>query len=309
MLINKNLFFLIIGFSIASAAFYLLSFTNKKAIPDASGVPHKIYINSPMQFVMPAMPDTIWFLNERVPIEKSDVKESLERELIITVYRNAQTILNLKRSTRFLPVIDSILQIYNLPSDLKYIAVAESDLSNAISPSGATGFWQFMKPTALEYGLEINEEIDERYHFEKSTHAACKFLKRAFNKYNNWLLAIASYNCGAARLDEYITAQKVNNYYDLLSNNETGRYLFRIIAIKLVTEKPELFGYFLNANDYYQPVAIKKISIDTTINNLVDFAQQQKVSYKNLKMANPWLMKNKLTVAKNKKYELAIPIK
>lgn len=258
---------------------------------------------------MPSLPDTILFMDEKVPIERYDIKESLERELLIAVYRHAQTYLNLKRATRFFPVIEPILQTHKIPLDLKYIAIAESDLSNAISPAGATGFWQFMKPTAIEYGMEISEDVDERYNLEKSTHAACKYLKRAYAKYNNWLLAIASYNCGSGRLDEYVNTQKVDNYYDLLSNIETGRYIYRIIAIKLVTENPESFGYFLSQNDYYQPLPTKKIEIDTTINNLADFAKQNKITYKDLKVANPWLLKNKLTVAKDKKYQIAIPLK
>ena len=254
-----------------------------------------------------ALPDTFDFAGERMPLEFFDVRESLDRELLISAYRHSATITLIKRAGRFFPVIEPILAEYGLPDDFKYLAVAESDLSNAISPAGATGFWQIMQATGREYGMEINQEVDERYDLEKSTRFACSYILKAYNKYGSWTMAAASYNAGNRGVDQQIGIQKVNSYYDLLLNEETARYIFRIASYKLIFTHPERYGINIDKSDLYPVIPYVEMKVDTAVASFEQFAKAFNTNYKMLKFLNPWLRKPNLTTKPGKEYIIKVP--
>lgn len=253
-------------------------------------------------------PANIDFAGEETPLQIADVRERLDRELLINANLDATTLLIIKRANRVFPIIEPILKKYNVPDDFKYLAVIESGLVNAVSPAGARGVWQFMPNTAREMGMEVNDLVDERYHLEKSTEAACKYLLDAKNKFGNWTLAAASYNGGMTGVNKQIEMQKVTNYYDLLLNDETSRYVFRILALKEIMREPSKFGFTFNEQDLYSALPSKKITIDSSITDLATFAKDQGINYKILKIHNPWLRDKKLVNPGKKKYELEIPL-
>lgn len=255
------------------------------------------------------LPEHVEFAGERVPLEDPDVWERLDRELHVNTFWHSNTIFILKRGHRWLPEIDRIMAGYGIPADLKYLAVIESDLKNVVSPSHAVGFWQLLKSTAVEYGLEVNSEVDERYDPLKSTEAACKYLVKAHGKFGNWTNTAASYNIGMRGLQKSFDKQGVTSYYDLLVGDETSRYVFRAIAIKLIFKDPGTYGFHLSESSLYKKEPLKSIVIDHSISNLRDFAFKQGINYKILKRYNPWLRKNKLTVRKGKTYTILIPEK
>ena len=248
------------------------------------------------------------FAGEKAPLQISDVRERLDRELLINANLHSSTILIMKRANRAFPIIEPILQKNNVPDDFKYLAVIESALINAVSSAGARGVWQFMPETAKEKGMEINESVDERYHLEKSTEAACKYLLAAKEKFGSWTLAAASYNGGMNGVSKKIEEQKVADYYDLLLNDETSRYVFRILALKEIMKNPVKYGFNLFPSDLYESIPSKKIEVDSTINDLADFAKTQGVNYKILKIHNPWLRDKRLLNPTKKKYEIEIPL-
>lgn len=249
-----------------------------------------------------------WFAGERIPVENFDVRERLERELIINSYRHSSTILNLKNSARFFPVIEKILKENGVPEDFKYVAVAESDFRNATSSAGAKGIWQFMEGTAGDYGMEVTEEVDERLHLEKATRAACAYLNRYEQQFGSWTLTAAAYNMGASGLGKEMGNQKFDNYYDLNLNEETNRYIFRIVAIKEVMEHPEKYGFDLDPKQFYPPLdQYAIVTVDSSIANLGDFARQYGTTYRMLKLYNPWLRGFKLSNPKGKVYDIKIP--
>ncbi|HPE41333.1 MAG TPA: lytic transglycosylase domain-containing protein [Bacteroidales bacterium] len=256
----------------------------------------------------PPIPQTVTFCGESVPIDIYYVREGLERELIIHCYQHSRTIQTFKRSTRFFPEIEMILKEEGLPEDLKYLCVAESSLENVVSPAKAAGFWQFMAATGRSYGLEINEYVDERYHLEKSTRAACAFLKDLKSKLGTWSLAAAAYNMGETGLQRNINEQSINNYWDLFLNQETSRYVNRIISYKLMFEDPEKYGVHLKVTECYRPIPYKEVSVDSSINNLFDFARTNNILYRELKEMNPWL-RDKMLPVKGKRYVIRIPEK
>lgn len=255
----------------------------------------------------PFIPDELEFSGETVPLKYYDIFESLEREMLVNTYYHSQTILFIKKANRYFPIIEPILKDNNIPDDFKYLAVAESGLANVVSPAEATGYWQLLESTANDYGLEVNNEVDERYHLEKSTEAACLFLKDSYEKYKNWTLVAASYNVGRRGIDRQIDRQGETDYYNLLFNEETARYLFRILAIKLVLEDPMRYGFDIKKEDLYKPVKYNLVSIDKSIPDIGTFAREQGTNYKLLKYLNPWLRDNKLTNAKGKEYIIKIP--
>lgn len=253
------------------------------------------------------IPKRIDFANERVPIEIYDVRERLDRELLINVYWQSNTILMLKRSNRWFPEIEGILKKNKIPNDFKYLALIESGFVNKTSLAGAEGFWQFLKETAIKYGLEINNEVDERYNLEKATEASCKYLNEAYKKYNNWTLAAVSYNAGFTGIDKQIEKQKVKNFYDLLLNDESSRYVFRILAIKIIVSNPIKYGFYLRKKDLYPNIPEYSLKVDTAIGDLADFAFKHKINYKILKYFNPWLRENRLSNKEKKEYFIEIP--
>jgi len=253
------------------------------------------------------LPDSVKFAGERMPLENIDTRESLEREIIITAYRHSSTIMIIKRAPRYFPIIEKILKDYNIPDDFKYLAVAESDLSNQVSPAGATGFWQIMSETGKEQGMEINTEIDERYNIEKSTKFACEYFLKSYAKYGNWTLTAASYNGGRNGLDDQISIQHENNYYDLLLNDETARYIFRTVAYKLIIANPSLYGFDLTDKELYPIMKYNEVKVDSAVKDFSMFAKKFETNYKILKMLNPWLRKPYLTNKANKTYVIKIP--
>ena len=220
---------------------------------------------------------------------------------------HSSTLLILKRANRFFPVIEPILKQNNIPDDFKYLCVIESALTNATSQAGAKGFWQFMPETAKEKGMEINESVDERYHLQKATQAACDYLAKAKEKFGNWTLAAASYNGGMNGIAKTLEAQQVTDYYDLLLTDETQRYVFRILAVKEIMQNPKFYGFNLEKNEMYEQIPIKIIEVDSTISDLAQFSKLQGINYKILKIHNPWLRDKKLVNLANKKYQIEIP--
>ena len=261
----------------------------------------------PSTVVSPPIPESVFLAGEQVPIESFSVREKLDKELIINTYRHSSSILYLKRASRWFPIIEPILQEHGIPNDFKYLAVIESGLTQAVSPAGASGFWQFMKKTAPEYGLEVTSTVDERYHVEKSTHAACQYLQESYEKFGNWALAAASYNMGMTGVEQRLEAQGVDSYWELHLNSETARYVYRILAVKEVLSKPETYGFQLTENDLYHPHEVRKIAITSSIENLSDFALKNGSNYRELKELNPWLIKESFVASPGKIYTVLFP--
>ena len=247
------------------------------------------------------------FAGEEVPTFMADVQERLDKEMITNMNYHTNTTLVIKRANKVFPIIEPILKKYGVPDDFKYLAVIESSLVNAVSPAGARGVWQFMPATAKEKGMEVSDEVDERYHLEKSTEAACKYLLVAKEKFGSWTLAAASYNGGMNGISKKMEEQQVADYYDLLLTEETSRYVFRILALKEIMSKSEKYGFNIPNEALYYNIPTKKIVIDSSITDLAKFAKTQGVNYKILKIHNPWLRDKKLTVITGKKYEIEIP--
>lgn len=267
-------------------------------------------------FTSVALPEEVNFAGEKVPLENFDVREALDKELLVNTYWHSSTFLLIKRANRFFPVIEPILKKHGVPDDFKYLALAESGLTNVVSPAGATGFWQLLKSTAKENGLEVNDEkvsalyeVDERYNIEKSTEAACKVLKHAYGIYNSWTMAAASYNMGITGLNKQIARQYSRNYYDILLNEETARYIFRITSLKAIVGNPEKYGFSLSKEDLYQPYQSKDIVVSGPIKDIAKFAFQHGTNYKMIKILNPWLRSNVLTNKAGKTYTIKIPVK
>ena len=256
-----------------------------------------------------AIPENLNFAGEMVPVNDPEVMERVDREFLVNTYWQSNALLLMKRAHRYFPVIEPILAKHGIPDDFKYLAVAESGLDNVVSRAGATGFWQIMKPTGKQYGLEINKNVDERYHLEKSTEVACKYLNKYKKKYGNWTLAAAAYNAGTGSIDKYLGIQQVDDYYDLLLGQETGRYVFRIMAIKEILSHPEEYGFEIEKEDLYSAVPTFKVEVDKPVLSFANFAQEYEINYKILKRHNPWLREAHLNNQSNKKYTIEIPNK
>lgn len=257
---------------------------------------------------LPPLPDKISLAGEIVPLSDFEVRERLEREIFVNTFWQSQTILLLKKTKRWFPEIEKILKQQGVPDDFKYLALAESGLSNVVSPSNAAGFWQFLPSTAKQYNLTVNAEVDERYHLEKATVAACKYLKEAYAKFGSWNLVAASYNMGIDGLQKQIDTQKQKNYFALLLNDETSRYVLRILALKEIAGNPSKYGFKLENSDFYKPLKSRTFLVDSTITDIAQFAINQKINYKQLKMLNPWLRQNTLTNKAKEKFEIKILI-
>lgn len=255
------------------------------------------------------IPEDLNFAGEKVPQDDPEVLERIDREFLVNTYWQSNALLLMKRAHKYFPVIEPILAKNGVPDDFKYLAVAESGLQNVVSPAGATGFWQIMRATGREYGLEVNSNVDERYHLEKATEVACRYLKRYKEKYGSWTMAAAAYNAGTGSIDKYMGIQKVDNYYDLLLGQETGRYVFRIMAIKEILSQPEKYGFILGKEDMYSNVPTFQVEVDTAVSDFAAFAQKYEITYKVLKRHNPWLREPHLNNASRKEYQIAIPLK
>ncbi|MDD3875813.1 MAG: lytic transglycosylase domain-containing protein [Bacteroidales bacterium] len=258
-------------------------------------------------FALP-IPLELDFAGERVPIDRLDVRESFDRELLVNTYWHSQTFLMFKRANRFFPIIEPVLRINNVPDDFKYLALIESGFANVTSSAGAAGFWQFMKTTAERYGLIVNDAIDERYNLEKATDAACRFIKNSYRTFGSWTLAAAAYNMGENGLKDQIRNQKVSNYYDLYLNQETARYVFRILALKTIFSNPRKYGFYFREKDLYPPVRNNTVLVDTPVTNLIDFAYTQGINYKILKEYNPWLRQRSLPKIDSVVFKIKIPL-
>lgn len=253
------------------------------------------------------IPDKLEFASETVPMEYFDVWESFDREILVNTYWQSQTLLFIKRANRYFPLIEPILKEFGVPDDFKYLALAESGLTNAVSPANAVGYWQFLAGTARDYGLEVSQEVDERYHLEKSTEAACRFLLESYTRYGSWTMAAASYNAGRRGIDNQIAIQKETNYYDLLLNEETQRYIFRILAIKEILEDPASYGFHVRETDLYPVVDWVEIPVNTPVKDFADFAVEFNTTYKMLKYLNPWLRRPYLTNRSGRTYYIRLP--
>lgn len=255
------------------------------------------------------LPPYLNLAGEPVPTERPDIKERMDRELLVNTYWQSNGLLLIKRAHKYFPILEPLLKKYGLPDDFKYLAVAESGLMNNSSPAGASGFWHFLKSTGHEYGLEINSNVDERYNIELATKVAAEYLISAKEKFGSWTLAAAAYNAGRSRIATSIEDQQVHNYYDLLLNSETARYVFRIVALKEVMSNPKKYGFIFDKEDLYTQEKTRTVQVDTVINNIASFAKHFGTNYKELKIHNPWLRQNKLNNASRKLYEIKIPVK
>ncbi|WP_298766485.1 lytic transglycosylase domain-containing protein [uncultured Polaribacter sp.] len=254
------------------------------------------------------LPENLNLAGERVPVEINDVKERMERELLVNTYWQSNGILLIKRANKYFPVLEPLLKKYGLPDDFKFLALAESAFIDETSTAGAAGMWHFMKATGKEYGLEINKNVDERYNIEKSTKVAATYLKKAKNNLGSWTLAAAAYNAGNYGVSKRLKAQEVNNYYDVKLPDETERYVFRILALKEVIGNPKKYGFVFDQEDLYTLKPTKVIKVDTAITNITRFAKRYNLNYKEFKIYNPWLRENKLNNKSRKLYEIKVPI-
>ncbi|MFZ6009936.1 MAG: lytic transglycosylase domain-containing protein [Bacteroidota bacterium] len=269
--------------------------------------PEYVVEDAPLPAISFELPQSMTFAGEPVPLEVPDVSERLDKELQINTYLHSNTIFLIKRANRWLPQIRKILQANGIPDDFQYLPLIESNLINTVSPKAAVGYWQILKTSGKEFGLEITNEVDERYDPLKATEAACKYLKSAYRRFNNWTLVAASYNRGMGGINRAIENQKVESYYDLFLNDETSRYVFRILAIKEIIQNPTKYGFRINPKHLYHQEPLRYIEVTESIKDLVNFAKQQGTNYKLIKRHNPWLRDDHLTVKKGKTYRIAIP--
>jgi len=253
------------------------------------------------------VPNNLNFAGEAMPLNNPDILERMDRELLVNTYWQSNGLLMFKRVKKYFPIIEPILEKNGIPDDFKYLAVIESGLTNAVSPAGARGVWQIMPATGRENGLEINKNVDERYNLEKSTEVACKYLLNAKEKLGSWTLAAAAYNAGNAGVSRRLREQGVSEYYDLLLGEETGRYLFRIVALKEILSNPKKYGFNFRDKDLYTNVPTYKIEVDSAVTDFTKFAKRFGINYKLLKLHNPWLREPHLNNKSKKQYYLEIP--
>lgn len=253
------------------------------------------------------VPEKMDFAGEEVPLHLQDIHERIDRELLVNTYWQSNGLLLLKRANKYFPIIEPILAEEGVPDDFKYLAVIESGLTQAVSPARAVGFWQIMEGTGKDYNLEINDNVDERYHIEKSTRVASKYLKKSKEKFGTWTLAAAAFNAGDRGIQRQLDRQKVDDYYDLLLGEETGRYIFRILALKEIMNDPKKYGFNFEDKHLYNHVPTHKVKVDTAVSDFADFAKEFDINYKILKIHNPWLREAHLNNASRKTYYIEIP--
>tara|TARA_B100000683_G_scaffold52602_1_gene50298 strand:- start:3569 stop:4510 length:942 start_codon:yes stop_codon:yes gene_type:complete len=291
-------------------SFLFFNFLNPKENSEKIGdIIHQREFNSYFRSFTLTTPDSVQFAGEFAPIYAPDIWERYDKEIHKNVYWQSNTLFYFKRANKFFPIIEPILKKNNIPNDFKYLAIIESGLENVVSPAGASGFWQFMKGTAKDRGMEVNSEVDERYNLEISTQKACEYLNDAYKKFGSWTMAAASYNVGMNGIERRSNEQNSNNYYDLHLPTETSRYIFRLLAIKEIFENKSKYGFVLRKSDMYEYPNTKKIEISNSNINLTNLADSLEVNYKILKQYNPWLRNNKLTNKSGKTYTITIPVK
>ncbi len=299
-----------IAISLSSATLLLIAiaiFTFSTSTEDKPSNDYYKTYKTNYKIYNPPMPTEVDLAGEKAPLNIYFVSEKLEKEILKNTYWHSSMLLNFKKANRWFPVIEPILKKNNIPDDFKYLAIIESGLENVVSPAGARGFWQFMTATGKSYKLQISKEIDERYNVEKSTQAACEYLNESYEKFGNWTLVAASYNRGRGGINKSLNTQKVDNYYDLSLNSETGRYVYRILAIKTIFEQPSKYGFQLREIDLYPPLDVYYVKVDSTVNNWGDFAKTNNTTYGMLKELNPWLKKSYLNNEKRVVYKIALP--
>jgi hypothetical protein len=266
-------------------------------------------ISNNYRIYSPILPDTMSFAGEKVPLSTYYVHEGLDLEVITNMYRHSSTMLYFKRANRYFPIIEPILKKNGIPTDFKYLCVIESGLTNATSPAKAQGFWQFIPSTGANYGLTVNDEIDMRNNLTASTEAACKYIRSLYNKFHSWTAAAAAYNCGENGLARRISKQSTDNYYDLWLNSETSRYVYRILAMKLIMQNPQKYGFHLRQCDLYPPIPTRAATLSGQNVDLYEFARSNGTSYKMLRMLNPWIQTDVLKNKSNQKYMVQLPVK
>jgi len=291
---------LLIGFGILSLT---VLFTNAIG---ASRVKNPKNVSTNYEIKALKIPTGLNLAGELVPIEINSIRERLDRELLVNTYWQSNGLLLLKRANKYFPILEPLLKKHGIPDDFKYLAVAESGLENNSSPAGAAGFWHFLKSSGREYGLEINSNVDERYHLEKATKVAADYLHKSKEKFGSWTLAAAAYNAGNGRITKSLQKQQVDNYYDLLLNPETGRYVFRIVALKEILTHPQKYGFVFDQEDLYNAPKTREVQVDTTITNLTAFAKGFNMTYKELKLQNPWLRESKLNNKSRRTYQIKV---
>ena len=262
-----------------------------------------------LSYSSPQVPESIMFCEKEIDLTRFDRHERMDRELLAFTYMHSTSLQTIKRANRYFPIVEPILKEHGIPDDFKYLMAIESNCSPlARSHVGASGLWQFMQTTGREYGLEVNKNIDERYHVEKSTVAACKYIKNAYNKYKDWIAVAAAYNGGQARIAKQMESQQIDETLDLYLVEETARYVYRIIAAKIMFSNPAAFGFRLKASDLYMQVPYKEITVTTGITNLAEWAKKQGTTYALLKNLNPWLRDNFLQNVSGRTYHIKVPI-
>jgi len=290
-------------------AILILGIASKKIEPGSTSVEMSPEGRPQYKWYAPALPVSLDFSGEAVPLDRWDVREKLDRELLVNAYLHGSELYILKLAGRYFPAIEEQLKANGVPDDFKYVCIAESSLQqNALSNVGAASFWQFMKDTGPTYGLEINDEVDERFNVVKATDAACKYFKVAYAKFGTWTAAAASYNCGQAGYQNQVDFQEASNYYDLIFPDETNRYVYRILALKYILSDPQRFGLMIERDEEYKPLKYRTVEVSSTIDNLEEFAKANNSTYKMLKIFNPWLRAHKLTVKGGKTYEIELPL-
>lgn len=305
MRVNKYLLIFLAGFFIGGVAIFGIGF--RQIEEDEQTVTLKPDGRLQYKWYAPELPKALSFAGERVPLDRSEIKEQLDRELMYNYYNQYSTLYVLKLTTRFFPVIEPVLKANGVPEDFKYLCVAESALQNQVSRAGAVGFWQFMPGTAPQYGLEVNDQVDERYHVVRSTEAACQYFKQSYEKFGSWTAVAASYNMGQGGYSSFSAFQQSSDYYSLMLPEETMRYVFRILTFKLLISQPAHFGYVVDKSDCYKPRSTRAVTVSQTIPNLADWAIANGTTYRYLKTLNPWLRDRKLTVRPGKTYQIALP--
>jgi len=293
----KNSFLMLLCFALLSLASNRISATAF------------IEYNEPGSYKVQALniPEEIQFAGETMQLTETDLKERMDKELLVNTYWQSNTLLMIKRANKYFPQIEKILAEEGVPEDFKYLALIESGLENVTSSAGAKGFWQIMRATGRELGLEVNANVDERYNIELATRVACKYLKKAKEKLGSWTLAAASYNRGISGIRRIMEKQQADNYYDLLLGTETKRYIFRILAVKEIVESPEHYGFYIKEAQKYTPLQYTTVEVDTAITNIARFSKQMGVNYKIMKIYNPWLLQNHLNNKSRKLYNIALP--